>query len=78
MGRQSTQTFYKYILQKNNKLSLTALINQIILENKIPEVEIFGNKISYLPIQHASGVNPNFAPMCNNERLINLINNFIK
>ena len=78
MGRLSTQTFYKYILKKENKLSLTALIDQIIIENKIPKINIFGNEIAYLPIQHASPANPWFKKMCKNEKLITLINTFIK
>ena len=73
MGRLSTQTFYKHILKKENKLSLTNLINQIILDNKIPKTILFGREVAYLPIQHASGANPNFNKMCKNENLLNLL-----
>lgn len=78
MGRLSTQTFYKYILKKECKLSLTSMINQIVVEGKIPTINIFGNEIAYLPIQHASPVNPNFKKMCKNENLITLINTYLK
>lgn len=78
MGKISTQTFFEQVLKKPNKFSLTYLIDQIIIDNNIPEVEIFGNKIAYLPIQHASGLNPNFQKMCTNEKLITLINNYLK
>lgn len=78
MGKISTQTFFKHILKKPNKLSLTYLINQIIVDKQIPEVEFYGNKIGYLPIQHASGLNPNFQKMCTNEKLILLIKDYLK
>ena len=78
MGKISTQTFFKHILKKPNKLSLTDLINQIIVDKQIPEVEFYGNKIAYLPIQHASGLNPNFQKMCTNEKLILLIKDYLK
>jgi uracil-DNA glycosylase family 4 len=78
MGKISTQTFFEHILKKPNKLSLTDLINQIIVDNKFPEVELHGNKIGYLPIQHASGLNPNFQKMCINEKLILLIKDYLK
>lgn len=78
MGKISTQTFFEQVLKKPNKFSLTYLIDQIIIDNNIPELEIFGNKIAYLPIQHASGLNPNFQKMCTNEKLITLINNYLK
>jgi hypothetical protein len=78
MGKVSTQTFYEHILKKRNKQSLTFLVNEIVTNNKIPELELFGNKIGYLPIQHASGLNPNFGKMCNNENLISLIKTYLK
>ncbi len=78
MGRLSTNTFFKYIIKKENKSSLTEMINQIIKENKIPTINIFGKEIAYLPIQHASGANPKYKKMCENEKLIKLINNYLK
>jgi uracil-DNA glycosylase len=77
MGRASTQTFFRYILKIENKLTLTDLINQIISKNEIPKTNIFGNEIAYVPIQHASGANPSFGKMCNNEKLIALIKNYL-
>lgn len=77
MGRESTQTFFRYILKIENKLTLTDLINQIISKNEIPKTNIFGNEIAYMPIQHASGANPSFGKMCNNEKLITLIKNYL-
>lgn len=77
MGRASTQTFFRYILKNENKLTLTDLINQIISKNEIPKTNILGNEIAYLPIQHASGANPNFGKMCSNEKLITLIKKFL-
>lgn len=78
MGKLSTRTFFEQILKYKNKQSLTDLINQIIVNNNIPEIELFGNTIAYLPIQHASGLNPNFQKMCNNEKLISLIKDYLK
>lgn len=78
MGKLSTQTFYEYILKFKNKQSLTDQIGQIIANKKIPEIELFGIRIGYLPIQHASGLNPNFQKMCNNESLISLIKDYLK
>lgn len=78
MGKVSTQTFFEHVLKKPNKLSLTDLINQVIMNNKFPEVELYGTKIAYLPIQHASGLNPNFQKMCTNEKLILLIKDYLK
>ena len=77
MGRASTDTFFKYILKNENKLTLTNLIDQIINKNEIPMTTIFGNEIAYLPIQHASGANPSFGKMCNNEKLITLIKKYL-
>ena len=78
MGKLSTQTFFEHILKDKNKQSLTDLINQITIKNKIPEIELFGHTFGYLPIQHASGLNPNFLKMCNNEKLISLIKDYLK
>ncbi len=78
MGRASTQTFFKYILKSENKLTLTDSINQIITKNEIPKTTIFGIEIAYLPIQHASGANPSFGKMCNDEKLITLVNKYLE
>jgi len=77
MGKLSSSTFYNYILKKNFNNSLTQLQDTIIKENKIPTTTIFGSNIGYLPIQHASGVNPNFKKMCENKSLISLVKSFL-
>jgi len=73
MGRLSIQTFNKYILKKIEKRSINDLLNEIIINNKIPDYDLFGFKVKVLPIQHASGVNPNYNKMLKNRSIIEII-----
>lgn len=75
MGRWSYKSFYKHILEKDPKPELTEKIDNIA---KTGEYEVYQNKYPLIPIQHASGANPNFKPMTKNKNLINLIKNLLE
>ena len=77
MGRLSRDSFFKYILKEDYPESLSEHIENIS-DTKIPLKEICGLNISVLPIQHASGANPEFYKMLKNDRLIGLIKEVLK
>ena len=76
MGRLSRNAFYQYILYKSYPENLSVHINQII-ETEIPREKIENNDLYILPIQHASGANPEFQKMLKNDKLIALIDKII-
>ena len=77
MGNTSIKTFYKHILKIANKTPVTKLINEIVQSNSVPTVNFSGINIGFLPIHHASGLNPHYNKMVNNEDFIKLINNYL-
>ena len=77
MGRLSIVTFYKYILKEKVNISTNEMINAIIANMRIPELDMAWGKVGYLPIQHASGLNPQYNIMLNNSKYIMLIRKYI-
>ena len=73
MGRLSISTFFKFVLSIEEKRSTNEIIGDIINKSIIPTFDINGQKIGILPIQHASGINPQYSAMLKNMKLINLI-----
>ncbi|HSL88259.1 MAG TPA: Tex-like N-terminal domain-containing protein, partial [Ignavibacteriaceae bacterium] len=77
IGRLSINTFYKFIFGFEEKRSTNKIIDDIVNKSVIPEYDMNGLKIGVLPIQHASGLNPQYNVMLKNISLINLIKEFI-
>jgi uracil-DNA glycosylase len=77
MGKTSTNNFYSHFLDIRNKQSLNAIIEDNIAKKKIPTTNVFGFSIGFTPLQHASGANPNFYKMLENNNYINLIKKFL-
>ena len=73
MGRSSRNSFFKYILNLPYPDSLSTHISEIVQLGEIPQFHLGNRTVYVLPIQHASGANPQFHKMINNEKLIELI-----
>lgn len=73
MGDKSRKSFYKHYIKSSRNEKLGEHIDSITDSGSIPSGIINGQKVHVLPIQHASGANPNFGKMLNNERLIKMI-----
>ena len=73
MGKASRDSFFDYFLDAAYPPSLSDHISEIIQAGKIPVFPV-GNSTRYvLPIQHASGANPRFHSMINDNRLVEII-----
>ena len=77
MGRLSITTFYKYVLKEKTIASTNVMINTITTSNKVSEFELSWGKVGYLPLQHASGLNPNYNTMLRNKKYIKLIRKYL-
>jgi hypothetical protein len=73
MGKESRDSFFDYFLKERYPSSLSDHISAIIDNGKIPVFTIGNLTLHVLPIQHASGANPRFSSMINNNRLVELI-----
>ena len=73
MGDKSRKAFFKMLLGEPRKDSLQAHLGRIVASGRIPIYQIGEVKVAVLPIQHASGANPNFYGMLTNNPLIQLI-----
>jgi uracil-DNA glycosylase len=73
MGKESRDSFFDYFLTGSYPSSLSDHISAIIDNGKIPVFTIGNLTLHVLPIQHASGANPRFSNMINNNRLVELI-----
>jgi uracil-DNA glycosylase len=78
MGKSSRDSFFKYILQTPHPVSLSEHIQSIVSSGKIPLFGICNRETYVMPIQHASGANPRFLPMANDNELISLIKGVLK
>jgi uracil-DNA glycosylase len=76
MGRLSIKTFYKFILGNEPNISTNEMIDDIVRKGIIPKCELGEHKIGFLPIQHASGLNPQYPKMLKNFELIKLIKEY--
>ena len=74
MGKVSYETFYNHFLKISPKEILSNKINSISESNQFETY----NGIPVIPIQHASGANPRFNQMLNNEKLIDLIKSILQ
>jgi len=72
MGKLSRDSFFRYVLKESYPESLSEHIASIV-GSEIPVKVVRDLHVSVLPIQHASGANPNFSKMLKNDRLIELI-----
>ena len=73
MGKTSRDCFYGYFLKGISfPKSLTEHINQI-LQRGVDHFESDGIKSAIIPIQHASGMNPHYSKMIENEKLCSMI-----
>lgn len=73
MGKVSRDTFLKYFMKTAHPSSLTEHIAQIIKNGKMPEYALDGYKFFIMPIQHASGANPQFSKMSQDPKLIEML-----
>jgi uracil-DNA glycosylase len=73
MGKASRDTFFNYVLKVRYPQSLTEHIQSIVQNDKLPWFTLRGFSFHVLPIQHASGANPRFRSMLNDNRLIELV-----
>jgi uracil-DNA glycosylase len=77
MGRKSRDAFFRFALEQKYPPSLTEHIRKIVESGKIPVYKIGSADIYVLPIQHASGANPSFFKMLDDEKIICLIRNVL-
>jgi uracil-DNA glycosylase family 4 len=77
MGRLSIKTFYKFILGNEPNKSTNEMIDDIVRKGIIPKCELGEHKLGFLPIQHASGLNPQYNTMLKNSDLLKLIKRFL-
>lgn len=73
MGKASRDGFFNYFLDVKVDNSLSQHISGIVQSGKIPEFMIGNISLPVLPIQHASGANPRFHSMMNDNRLVEII-----
>lgn len=73
MGKASRDSFFDYVLKAKYPPSLSEHISEIILAGEIPVFSVGNLNLRVLPIQHASGVNPRFRSMMEDDGLIKLI-----
>jgi uracil-DNA glycosylase len=73
MGKASRDSFFDYFLKKRIPPLLSEHISEIIRVGKIPAFPVGNLTLHMLPIQHASGANPRFPGMINDNRLVELI-----
>jgi uracil-DNA glycosylase len=73
MGNKSRKNFYRYCLQEARKDSLSKHLDSIRESGVLPKFRIGDLIVNVLPIQHASGANPNFRRMLNDKALIESI-----
>ena len=77
MGRLSIKTFYKFIIGNEPNISTNEMIDDIVRKGIIPKCELGEHIIGFLPIQHASGLNPQYHKMLKNFEFIKLIKKYL-
>lgn len=78
MGKASRNSFFEQILYCSHPSKLSAHIDNIVNDDKIPNFEIGHIEIYVMPIQHASGANPRFHSMTKDNKLIGTIRKVLK
>lgn len=78
MGKASRDSFFDYVLKDKYPPSLSEHISDIIQAGEIPVFSVGNLNLSVLPIQHASGANPHFRSMAEDNRLVQLIKKVLK
>ncbi|UCD14020.1 MAG: uracil-DNA glycosylase family protein [Thermoplasmatales archaeon] len=78
MGKASRDSFFKYILNLHHPPLLSNHISDIVQTGRFPKFTLNNRSMCVLPIQHASGANPEFPKMASNEKLIELIREVLK
>ena len=73
MGKASRDSFFDHVLKVRYPTSLTEHISDIAQTGKIPAFSVGNLTLHVLPIQHASGANPRFRIMMDDNRLVELI-----
>jgi len=73
MGKASRDSFFDYVLKIRYPSSLTEHISDIAQTGKIPVLSVGNLTLYVLPIQHASGANPGFRSMMDDNRYIKLL-----
>jgi uracil-DNA glycosylase len=73
MGDKSRRSFYKHFIGTPRRDTLSEHIAAIVSRGEFPAVDVDDLRISVMPIQHASGANPNFHRMLRNRPLIDMI-----
>jgi len=73
MGKASRDSFFDYVVKVRYPPSLTEHISDIAQAGKIPGFSVGNLTLHVLPIQHASGANPRFRSMMDDNRLVELI-----
>lgn len=73
MGKASRDGFFDYVLNAKYPPLLSEHILKIIRAGEIPVFSLGNLNLRVLPIQHASGANPHFRSMMEDDRLIKLI-----
>lgn len=73
MGKASRDTFFDYVLKAKYPKSLTEHIQNIIQNGELPRFTLGCLNFHVLPIQHASGANPRFRSMLNDNRVTRLV-----
>lgn len=78
MGKRSRNSLYKYVLGTSYPELLSTHISEIIQSQKIPQFKLANLSVRVLPIQHASGANPDFDKMVNNDKLLEIIKEVLR
>jgi uracil-DNA glycosylase len=78
MGKTSRDNFFEYFLEQHFPPSLSDHISEIVHNGTIPTFSVNELSLYVLPIQHASGANPRFQEMINDNKLVELITEALK
>jgi len=73
MGRLSRDIFFHHVLRTSFPKSLTDHISQIVYQREIPEFEVGNHKSKVMPLQHASGANPRYRQLLQDNNLIEMM-----
>ena len=78
MGKASRDRFFQQITNGSYPASLSVHINTVVRCGEIPQLRIGHISAHVMPIQHASGANPRFYSMIEDDKLIKIIRKVLK